>query len=145
LEDLANKNPSHASLERLSEDFGMPHPSMAQSNSRTLLNTGIYPVSGAFGGRLFGESWESSNLYWARLADEMGYSPVMLNVLVPDLTRHMVANIFGTMVDDWPALLRAMQETGDQFRQGRITVRAADPKAGQSDSAPTAGAGGRDR
>jgi hypothetical protein len=145
LEDLANKNPSHASLERLSEDFGMPHPAMAQSNSRTLLNTGIYPVSGAFGGRLFGESWESSNLYWARLADEMGYSPVMLNVLVPDLTRHMVANIFGTMVDDWPALLRAMQETGDQFRQGRITVRAADAKAGQSDSAPTAGAGGRDR
>ena len=29
--------------------------------------------------RLFGESWDSTNLYWARLADEMGYSPVMLN------------------------------------------------------------------
>jgi len=83
LDDLAHRDPSHASLERLSEDFGMPHPAMAQSNTPTLLNTGIFPVSGAFGGRLFGESWESSNLYWARLADEMGYSPVMLNVLVP--------------------------------------------------------------
>ena len=145
LDDLAHRDPSHASLERLSEDFGMPHPAMAQSNTPTLLNTGIFPVSGAFGGRLFGESWESSNLYWARLADEMGYSPVMLNVLVPDLTRHMVANIFATTIDDWPALLRAMEETGDQFRQGRITVHAADAMAGQIGSFPTAGAGSRDR
>ena len=45
LEDLARRDPSHASLERLSEDFGMPHPAMAQSNTRTLLNTGIFPVS----------------------------------------------------------------------------------------------------
>jgi len=97
----------------------MPHPAMAQSNTPTLLNTGIFPVSGAFGGRLFGESWESSNLYWARLADEMGYSPVMLNVLVPDLTRHMVANIFATTIDDWPALLRAMEETGDPIPAGQ--------------------------
>jgi hypothetical protein len=50
----------------------------------------------------------------------MGYSPVTLNVLVPDLTRHMIANIFATDVDDWPALLRAMEQTGDQFRQGKI-------------------------
>jgi len=145
LEDLAHKDPSHASLERLSEDFGMPHPAMAQSNTRALLNTGIFPVSGAFEGRLFGESWESSNLYWARIADEMGYSPVMLNVLVPDLTRHMVANIFGTTIDDWPALLRAMEETGDQFRHGRITVHGADAMAGQTGSLPTAETGSRDR
>ena len=83
-----------------------------------LLNMGIFPASGAFDGRLFGESWESSNLYWARLADEMGYSPAMLNVLVPNLTRRMVANIFATNIDDWPALLRAMEKTGDEFRQG---------------------------
>jgi hypothetical protein len=145
LEDLVHRDPSHTSLERLSEDFGPPHPAMTQSNTGTLLNTGIFPVSGAFGGRLFGESWESSNLYWARLADEKGYSPVMLNLLVPDLTRHMVANIFGTTIDDWPALLRAMEETGDQFRHGRITVHAADAMAGQDGSFPTAGAGSHDR
>ena len=144
LQDLIQKDPSHASLERLSKDFGTPHPAMAQSNTNTLLDTGIFPVSGAFDDRLFAESWESSNLYWARLADEMGYSPVMLNVLVPDLTRHMVANIFATDLDDWPALLRAMQETGDQFRQGKITLHAA-AMTGQIDSFPIAAAANHKR
>ncbi|MGA3069473.1 MAG: hypothetical protein ABSD43_04575 [Terracidiphilus sp.] len=144
LEDLVLKDPSHVSPERLSKDFGTPHPVMAQSNTNILLDTGIFPVSGAFDGRLFGESWESSNLYWARLADEMGYSPVMLNVLVPDLTRHMVANIFATDIGDWPALLRAMQETGDQFRQGKITVHAA-AMNGQIDSFPIAVVANRNR
>jgi hypothetical protein len=41
----------------------------------------------------------------------------------------MVAKIFATDFEDWPALLRAMRETGDEFRQGKIpletTVRAA--------------------
>jgi hypothetical protein len=37
----------------------------------------------------------------------------------------MVVNIFASTIDDWPALLRAMQETGDEFRQGKITVVGA--------------------
>jgi hypothetical protein len=37
----------------------------------------------------------------------------------------MVSNIFATTIDDWPALLRAMEKTGDQFREGRITVHGA--------------------
>jgi hypothetical protein len=73
----------------------------------------------------------------------MGYSPVMLNVLVPDLTRHMVANIFATDIDDWPALLRAMEETGDQFRKGRITLHAA-AMTGQIGSLPMDAPGSRD-
>jgi hypothetical protein len=145
LEDLARKDPSHVSWERLSKDFGMPHPAMAQSPACALLNSGILPYSGAFEGRLFGESWESSNLYWARLADEKGYSPVMLNILVPDLTRHMVANIFATDTDDWQALLRAMEETGDQFRQGKITLRAAIAEARQTGNPPIAEELVRDR
>jgi len=136
LEDLAHRDPQSVSLERLSKDFGLPHLAMAQSDTPTLLNTGVFPVSGAFDGRLFGESWESSNLYWARLADEKGYSPVTLNVLVPDLTRHMVANIFATNNDDWQALLRAMKTTGDQFRQGKIVVNSAESKSGQVSSIP---------
>ena len=136
LDDLVQKDPARVTPDRLSKDFGTPHPAMAQSNTNTLLGTGIFPFSGAFDGRLFSESWESSNLYWARLADEMGYSPVMLNVLVPDLTRHMVANIFATDIDDWPALLRAMRETGDQFRQGRISVHPS-ATTGQIDSLPS--------
>ncbi len=50
----------------------------------------------------------------------MGYSPVMLNRLVPELTRHMTAKIFATDLEDWPAMLRAMRETGEDLRQGKI-------------------------
>ena len=76
-----------------------------------------FPASGGEESRLFAESWDSTNLYWARLADEMGYSPVMLNRLVPQLTRRMVSKIFATDLEDWSALQRAMQETGDEFRE----------------------------
>ena len=123
LEDLARKDAADSSPERLAGDFGVPHPVLVITNSCTLLN--MKPLS-AFGGnasRLLAESWESNNLYWARLADEMGYSPVMLNVLVPTLTRHMISNIFASNIDDWPALLRALEETGDEFRHGKIAVQ----------------------
>jgi hypothetical protein len=55
----------------------------------------------------------------------MGYSPVMLNRLVPELTRHMIAKIFATNLEDWPAVLRAMQSTGEEFRQGKIVLLPA--------------------
>jgi hypothetical protein len=125
LEQLAGRDPSAVNLERLSRDFGVPHPEIAQSDDPTLLFTGMFPISGGYANRLFGESWESTNLYWARLADEMGYSPAALNLLVPALTRRMVANIFGTSIDDWPALMRAMRQTGQQFREGKIEVGGA--------------------
>ena len=131
LDDLAHKDPADANPDRLAADFGVPHPVLVITNSCTLLN--MKPLS-AFGGnasRLLAESWESNNLYWARLADEMGYSPVMLNVLVPTLTRHMVSNIFASNIDDWPALLRAMEETGDEFRHGKIAVQPVNTVARQ--------------
>jgi hypothetical protein len=138
LDALAKRDPTHTDPKHLAKTFGVPHPQMAQSNSCTLLNRGIFPASGAFQGRLFGESWESSNLYWARLADEMGYSPAMLNVLVPNLTRYMVSNIFATNIDDWPAVLRALRETGDDFRAGKITVNGVTNTAGQIEGVPVA-------
>jgi hypothetical protein len=33
----------------------------------------------------------------------------------------MVAKIFATDLNDWPAILRAMRETGEEFRQGKVT------------------------
>jgi len=138
LDTLAKRDPAKTDPKRLARAFGVPHPQMAQSNSCTLLNRGIFPASGAFQGRLFGESWESSNLYWGRLADEMGYSPVLLNVLIPNLTRNMVSNIFATNIDDWPAVLRALRETGDQFRAGKITVNGVTNIAGQPQGVPVA-------
>jgi hypothetical protein len=57
------------------------------------------------------------------LADEKGYSPVMLNQLVPELTRRMVEKIFATDIEDWPALWRATRETGDEFRNSNMATR----------------------
>jgi hypothetical protein len=31
-----------------------------------------------------------------------------------------VAKIFATDLEDWSAVQRAMQETGDEFRQGKV-------------------------
>jgi hypothetical protein len=125
LDDLLRKDPADATPERLSRDFGVPHLTLAKSDTCALLNTGALPAFGGDASSLFAESWESNNLYWARLADEKGYSPVMLNVLAPALTRRMVANIFASNIDDWPALMRAMMETGEEFRQGKIAPEAA--------------------
>jgi hypothetical protein len=127
LQDLASRYPTEVSWERLSRDFGVPHPTLARTYARELLNVKPFPFYGAYSSRLFGERWESGNLYWARLADDMGYSPVMLNRLVPELTRHMVAKIFATDLEDWPAVLRAMQETGEAYRQGKIVLQQVAP------------------
>ena len=117
---LSERYPSEVNWERLSRDFGVPHRVMAQSYARELLNLPPCPVFMGYASRLLAETWDSNNLYWARLADEKNYSPVMLNRLVPELTRRMVEKIFATDFEDWPALLRAARETGEEFRQGKI-------------------------
>jgi hypothetical protein len=116
LESLMQRDPEQTSAEQLAHDFGVPHPMLAQSYCDEMLNLKPFPSVMNYASELLAESWESTNLYWARLADEMGYSPVMLNELAPTLTRRMVEKIFGSDFDDWPALIRAMRETGDEFR-----------------------------
>jgi hypothetical protein len=128
LEGLCERYPSDVSWERLSRDFGVPHPILQRSYGRELMNLAPFPAFTGYSSRLLAESWDSNNLYWARLADEQGYSPVLLNRLVPELTRRMVEKIFATDLEDWPALLRAARETGDEFRKGKI--------AALSDAAP---------
>jgi hypothetical protein len=122
LDTLIQQYPAEVNLQRISRDFGTPHPVMAQNYACELLNVQPFPAFGGSSSRLLGESWDSTNLYWARLADEKGYSPVTLNRLVPELTRRMVANIFATDIEDWLALTRAMKETGEDFRQGKIVL-----------------------
>jgi hypothetical protein len=120
LDGLLQQYPNEVSWERLSRDFGVPHPVLAQSYARELINVPPFPAFMGYSSRFLAESWDSNNLYWARLADEKEYSPEMLNRIVPELTRRMVEKIFATDVEDWPALLRATRETGDEFRQGKI-------------------------
>jgi hypothetical protein len=118
LEELVQRDPEEVNRLRLSEDFGVPHPALGQTYARELLNLKPFPTFQGYSSRLLAECWDSNNLYWARLADERGLPPEMLHRLVPELTRHMVENIFATHLDDWPALLRALRETGEQFREG---------------------------
>jgi hypothetical protein len=117
--DLQRRRPEEANPRRLSQDFGIPHPALSHTYALELLNVPPLPAFSGFASRLLAESWDSSNLYWARLADEAGYPPVALNQLVPQLTQEMVERIFATDLEDWPAILRAMRETGDNFRKRR--------------------------
>jgi hypothetical protein len=125
LEALCAKSPNETTPQRLSRDFGVPHPVLARSYAPVLLYVKPFPSFGGESSRLFGESWESNNLYWARLVDEKGYAPATLNHLVPELTRRMTAKIFATDLEDWPALQRAMQEAGEEFRQGKVALPVA--------------------
>lgn len=119
LVNVLREHPSELSWRRIAQDFGVPHPIMTQSYGRNVLNVKPFPALTGYCSRLMAESWDSNNLYWARLVDEMGYTPSDLNQLVPQLTRRMIENIFATEPEDWPAIMRAMQTTGDEFRQGR--------------------------
>ncbi len=129
LDDLSREYPAEVNLERISKDFGRPHPAMAQNYGRELLNVKPFPAFSGNSSRLFGESWDSSNLYWARLADERSDSPVTLNVLSPQLTRLMVSKIFATDFEDWPAIVRAMHEAGDEFLAGKVASQAGTKSA----------------
>jgi hypothetical protein len=122
LESLSQRYPEEVNSERLSRDFGVPHAILEQSYRCNLMNLGPFPAFAGYSSRLLAESWDSNNLYWVRLADEKGYSPAMLNQLVPELTRRMVEKIFATDIEDWPALWRAARETGDEFRNSKTTA-----------------------
>ncbi len=138
LQDLAGKFPDETSWERISADFGVPHPAMERNYSLELTTGKILPSLAGYGSRLLAESWDSNNLYWARLADEMGYAPAALNEVVPHATLRMVEKIFASNLDDWPALLRAMHEAGEELKQGKNTV-ATHSESGQgmaADSTP---------
>jgi hypothetical protein len=120
LNELSQSHPADTSRERLALHFGIPHPVLTQSYTRELLNVEPFPPFAGEYSRLLAESWDSSNLYWARLADETGQSPAALHHLVPELTRRMIEKIFASQFEDWPALLRAMRETGEEYKQGKV-------------------------
>ena len=120
LETLTQEHPEETSRQRLAQDFGVPHPNLALTTSRDLLDVRPFPTFFGYSSSLMAESWESSNLYWARLADEKGLPPEDLHQLVPALTRRMAENIFATDLDDWPALARALLETGAEFRADKL-------------------------
>jgi hypothetical protein len=77
----------------------------------------LLPALQGYSSRLMAESWESNNLHWARLADEMNLPPSSLQWLAPQLTQRLIELIFANHHEDWPALLRALHETSDEYRR----------------------------
>jgi hypothetical protein len=75
------------------------------------------------------ESWESNNLFFAALADELELRPSELNLRIPEWTQKTVEQIFATHLEDWPALLRSMRTIASQARAQARTAAAAPQKA----------------
>ncbi len=126
LEQMSQQFPQEASETAASSAFGVPHPKIARSYRPELLHLPLFPALMGYSSRLLAESWESSNLYWAQLADELALPPAELNRIVPQLTRQMLERIFANHLEDWPAMLTAMRATGEEFRR-KALAEAASP------------------
>ncbi len=117
IEQLAARDPSRFNYDRVAGLFGMPHPRLARSYSLELLNLPLFPTMMGYSSRILAESWESNNLFWAALADELHLAPAQLNLLIPQWTQRSLERIFATHLDDWPALWRSLRLIGDEIRK----------------------------
>ncbi len=104
------------SYEKISREFGTPKPTLTGSYRPELLHWRTFPALMGYSSRILAESWESTNLYWAALADEIHAPPSQLNVLIPEWTRQTVEQIFATHLEDWPAVLRSLRHVGEDVR-----------------------------
>lgn len=121
---LASSHPSETSPEKIAALFGTPKPTLTHSYRPALLHVRTFPTLMGYSSRILAETWESNNLYYAALADELAITPDQLDVLIPEWTRRTVENVFATHLEDWPALLRSLRKTGDDVRQ-RASQRAS--------------------
>ncbi len=114
---LAAEAPDALSPEAISQAFGTPKPTLANTYGPELLNLRTFPTLMGYSSRMLAESWESNLLYYAALADEIHAQPAQMNVLVPAWTQQTVEHIFATHLEDWPALLRSLRLVGDDVRE----------------------------
>lgn len=129
LDALAAADPRRHSHEAISEAFGTPKPTLANSLRPQLLNLRTFPTLMGYSSRILAESWESTNLFFAALSDELGYRPSQLNLLIPEWTQKTVEQIFATHLEDWPAVLRSMHTIAGQVRAEVSKLRALEEKA----------------
>ena len=126
---MAADSPDSVSYAAISRAFGTPKPTLAASYTPELLNLRTFPTLMGYSSRILAESWESSNLYYAALADEMQLAPSQLNVVIPQWTQKTVERIFATHLEDWPALLRSLRLVGDDIRADWRKQMAVQQKA----------------
>ncbi|MBI1353729.1 MAG: hypothetical protein GC160_05230 [Acidobacteria bacterium] len=126
IRELAQREPEKLSYERIAGVFGTPHPALSESYGLELLHLPLFPTMMGYSSRILAESWESTNLYWATLADETHLEPAFLNLRVPQWTQQAIERIFATHLEDWPALLRSMRIVADRQRtQSRAMLDSA--------------------
>jgi hypothetical protein len=127
---LAASLPQECNGRAVSELVGTPKPTLANSHHPELLQLRTFPTLMGYSSRILAESWESHNLFFAALADELGLRPSQLNVMLPEWTVKTVEAIFATHLEDWPALLRAMRQVADQARAEARRAQAVEAGAG---------------
>ncbi len=115
---LQSAAPERLSAAAISRAFGTPKPTLTSSYQPELLHLRTFPTLMGYSSRIMAESWESSILYYAALADEIHLSPAQLNVVIPQWTQRTVEQIFATHLEDWPALLRSLRVVADGVREG---------------------------
>jgi hypothetical protein len=113
---LLAESPAEVTPEAISQAFGTPKPTLANTYGLELLNLRTFPTLMGYSSRMLAESWESNLLYYAALADQIHAQPAQMNVLVPLWTQQTVEHIFATHLEDWPALLRSLRLVGDDVR-----------------------------
>ena len=116
IQELEGRDAERFSEARIASLFGMPHPRLAHSYRLELLHVPLFPTLMGYSSRILAESWESNNLFWAALSDELHIEPVEMNLLVPRWTQRTLERIFATHLDDWPALWRSLRMIADQVR-----------------------------
>ncbi len=128
IQRIAAAVPAEVSDAAISHAFGTPKPTLTTSFRTELLNLRTFPTLMGYSSRIMAESWESNNLYYAALADELHLNPEKLNLMIPEWTQLTVERIFATHLEDWPALLRSLRAVGEDIRmkvlgKGTVTGR----------------------
>jgi len=126
---MAAANEKELNATAISEAFGTPKPTLANSLHPQLLNLRTFPTMMGYSSRIMAESWESNNLFFCALADEMYLQPAQLNYLIPEWTQKTVEQIFATHLEDWPALLRSMRIIGENARAQNRKLMGLEAKA----------------
>lgn len=127
---MAAALPQQCNAKAVSELFGTPKPTLANSHHPELLQLRTFPTLMGYSSRILAESWESHNLFFAALADELGLRPSQLNLRLPEWTVKTVEAIFATHLEDWPAVLRAMRKVAEQARGDARRAQAMEAGAG---------------
>lgn len=113
---LAAQQPERVNERAISRLFGTPKPTLTNSYQPELLHLRTFPTLMGYSSRIMAESWESTALYWAAVADQLNVPPGRLNILIPEWTQQTVERIFATHLEDWPALLRSMRAVAEDAR-----------------------------